>query len=71
MDQRIELGKKLAWILFEMGRLQTFIDFTIHTPDTGSRYDYEKFWLKKTEHAYVKTNVSDCKAGTINRDILG
>lgn len=47
LDQRIELGKKLAWILFEMGRLQTFIDFAIHTPHTGSRYDYEKFWLKK------------------------
>lgn len=40
---------------------------------TGYRFTVwlRKILVKKTEHAYVKTNVSDCKAGTINRDILG
>lgn len=40
---RIELGKRLAWLLFQSPEKELFHDFFYKVPHTGSRYDYEQF----------------------------
>lgn len=42
LPERIELGKKLAWILFHPEYFRHFLEFSKETPHTGSRHDYEK-----------------------------
>lgn len=54
VDCRIELGKVLAWILFESGNLPYFLNFIKKTPATGSRYDYEKLWLKRRNTPFLR-----------------
>ncbi|WP_235864027.1 DUF2515 family protein [Sutcliffiella halmapala] len=42
LSNRIELGKKLAALLFSESYYEKFHEFSIKTEHTGSRYDYEK-----------------------------
>ncbi|KEK22714.1 DUF2515 domain-containing protein [Bacillus gaemokensis] len=44
VQSRIELGKKLAWLLFHPKYGALFYDFAVHTVPTGSRLDYEKYF---------------------------
>jgi hypothetical protein len=48
VNQRIELGKKLAWLLFHNKYYHQFYMFSVKTEHTGSRYDYEQYFLSKT-----------------------
>ncbi len=41
--KRIELGKRLAWLLFHPEYYPSFYCFSKSTEHTGSRYDYEQF----------------------------
>lgn len=43
VTNRIELGKRLATILFHKKLYQDFMDFAITTVHTGSRFDYEHY----------------------------
>lgn len=47
--KRVELGKKLAKLLFHPDYFPLFNQFSLHTPPTGNRYDYEKYMGKKME----------------------
>ncbi|WP_246942104.1 DUF2515 family protein [Bacillus pinisoli] len=47
VDDRIELGKRLAKILFHPELVNDFIDFSDKVPHTGSRHDYEQFVFKE------------------------
>lgn len=42
LSNRIELGKKLAALLFSKDYYEKFYEFSQYTEHTGSRYDYEK-----------------------------
>lgn len=44
LEKRIELGKKLAAILFHPDLYPYFIQFARNTEHTGSRYDYEQYF---------------------------
>lgn len=44
---RIELGKKLAWLLFNKKYYDLFYAFSKRTTHTGSRYDYEQYQRSK------------------------
>ena len=48
VDKRIDLGKRLADILFAPELFPLFYEFSIHTPHTGSRYDYEQYLIQQT-----------------------
>ncbi|WP_223702002.1 DUF2515 family protein [Sutcliffiella deserti] len=43
LSNRIELGKKLASLLFSKEHYQAFHEFSLRTEHTGGRYDYEKY----------------------------
>lgn len=43
LDNRIELGKRLASLLFSKEVNNSFYQFSIKTEHTGSRFDYEQF----------------------------
>ncbi len=43
LSTRIELGKRLAWLLFYSGLFEHFSLFSKTVTHTGSRYDYEKY----------------------------
>lgn len=47
LTKRIELGKRLAWLLFHAGLYDQFLTFTKAVPHTGSRYDYEQYFPEK------------------------
>ncbi|MGM0873953.1 MAG: DUF2515 domain-containing protein [Bacillota bacterium] len=47
LTKRIELGKRLAWLLFYAGLYDQFLAFSTTVPHTGSRYDYEKYFPEK------------------------
>ncbi|MCM3163062.1 DUF2515 domain-containing protein [Metabacillus litoralis] len=47
LTNRIELGKRLGWLLFDSGMYQHFVNFARTVPHTGSRYDYEKYFADK------------------------
>ncbi len=47
--KRVELGKKLAKLLFHPPLFPHFYEFAIKTPATGNRYDYEKYMRKSKE----------------------
>ncbi|MBA4536120.1 DUF2515 family protein [Bacillus aquiflavi] len=49
VTRRIDLGKRLASILFDFDLFHLFYEFSERTVHTGSRYDYERFFLKKVE----------------------
>ncbi|KMJ60494.1 hypothetical protein AB685_02300 [Bacillus sp. LL01] len=43
LDNRIELGKKLASLLFSVELKNSFYNFSLKTEHTGSRFDYEQY----------------------------
>lgn len=47
LTNRIDLGKRLGWLLFHSGLYQQFEAFAKAVPHTGSRYDYEKLFPEK------------------------
>ncbi|MGD6815801.1 DUF2515 family protein [Metabacillus sp. 84] len=47
IGSRINLGKKLARLLFDSRWNQAFYRFACSVPHTGSRYDYEQFFHEK------------------------
>lgn len=47
LNERIELGKRLAWLLFHPLYYKGFRRFSNKTEHTGSRYDYEKYFNEK------------------------
>ncbi|MBP2241338.1 hypothetical protein J2Z40_001900 [Cytobacillus eiseniae] len=47
VSKRIDLGKRLAEILFNKGLYPSFYEFARKTVHTGSRYDYEHFFIHK------------------------
>jgi uncharacterized protein (UPF0332 family) len=49
LDKRIDLGKRLANILFDPGLYPHFFEFAEKTTHTGSRYDYERFFSRKSD----------------------
>jgi len=49
LSKRINLGKRLASILFHPRLLPYFLEFAEKTPHTGSRYDYEQYFKIKTD----------------------
>lgn len=48
VKNRIDLGKRLTWLLFESEEKERIQAFAANVEHTGSRYDYEKF-IKKVE----------------------
>lgn len=44
LSKRIDLGKRLALILFDHRLFPYFYEFAEKTPHTGSRYDYEQYF---------------------------
>ncbi|WML40337.1 DUF2515 domain-containing protein [Neobacillus sp. OS1-2] len=44
LSKRINLGKRLASILFHQRLFPYFLEFAEKTPHTGSRYDYEQYF---------------------------
>lgn len=48
LSKRINLGKRLASILFHPRLFPHFFEFAEKTPHTGSRYDYEQYFKLKT-----------------------
>ncbi|WHY75844.1 DUF2515 domain-containing protein [Neobacillus sp. WH10] len=48
LSKRINLGKRLASILFHPRLFPYFLEFAEKTPHTGSRYDYERYFKVKT-----------------------
>ncbi|WP_347549889.1 DUF2515 family protein [Pseudalkalibacillus hwajinpoensis] len=51
---RVELGKKLARLLFHDEYFHRFYQFSASTPPTGSRYDYERYLGKKREGSLLR-----------------
>ncbi|WP_223593428.1 DUF2515 domain-containing protein [Neobacillus bataviensis] len=49
LSKRIDLGKRLASILFHPRLFPYFYEFAAKTPHTGSRYDYEQYFKVKTQ----------------------
>lgn len=47
LKNRINLGKRLAWLLFYAGLYEQFVTFSRIVPHTGSRYDYEQYFPEK------------------------
>ena len=43
LDERIELGKRLADLLFRKELFPLFLEFSSRTEPTGSRFDYEQY----------------------------
>lgn len=43
LDERIDLGKKLASLLFHKDYYDLFLRFTVTVEHTGSRFDYERY----------------------------
>ncbi len=48
LSKRIDLGKRLASILFQPRLFPHFLEFAEKTPHTGSRYDYEQYFKQPT-----------------------
>ena len=49
VTNRIELGKKLASILFHKELFYEFMEFAYKTVHTGSRFDYEHYFYNRTK----------------------
>lgn len=47
VKERIQLGKRLSWLLFHPDHYLEFRTFSSQTEHTGSRYDYEQYFVKK------------------------
>jgi hypothetical protein len=46
VSERIELGKKLKWLLIDSQHKQSFFHFALAVSHTGSRNDYQQFGIK-------------------------
>ncbi|WP_412758770.1 DUF2515 family protein [Metabacillus fastidiosus] len=57
LTKRIELGKKLAWLLFSSYHFHEFYMFSKTVTHTGSRFDFEKFFpeKKKRQTPFLRT----------------
>jgi hypothetical protein len=57
VDKRIDLGKRLADILFAPNLFPMFLKFALKTEHTGSRHDYEQFFRirKFRDTPYLRT----------------
>lgn len=57
LHKRIDLGKRLASILFHPHLYPYFLEFAKNTAHTGSRYDYEQYFLlgKKRTTPFLRT----------------
>lgn len=59
LSKRINLGKRLARILFDPRLFPYFLEFAEKTPHTGSRFDYEQYFKtedrKKRETPFLRT----------------
>jgi hypothetical protein len=55
-QNRITLGRRLYWLLFQPHLLSRFLQFAIETEPTGSRYDYENYLItpKRRETPYLR-----------------
>ena len=49
VNKRIEIGKLIADILFNEQLYPMFYEFAANTVHTGSRYDYETYYMRKKE----------------------
>ncbi|MDQ0228794.1 DUF2515 domain-containing protein [Metabacillus malikii] len=58
LSSRIELGKRLAWLLFHAGLYEQFIVFSKTVEHSGSRYDYERYFpdKRKRETPLLRTS---------------
>jgi hypothetical protein len=56
IDKRIDLGKRLANILFNPRLYPDFFEFAIRTAHTGSRHDYEQYfpYRKRRETPFLR-----------------
>lgn len=56
VNKRIDLGKRLASILFDQRKYHLFLEFALKTEHTASRHDYEKFFpvFKKRDTPYLR-----------------
>ncbi|RSD26533.1 DUF2515 domain-containing protein [Mesobacillus subterraneus] len=57
ISKRINLGKRLADILFNPGLYPYFLEFALNTEHTASRHDYEKYFPvhKKRDTPFLRT----------------
>ncbi len=57
LDKRIELGKRLASILFDPGLQKDFLEFALAVEHTGSRHDYERYVYpgKRRDTPFLRT----------------
>jgi hypothetical protein len=59
LSKRINLGKRLANILFQPRLFPYFYEFAESTPHTGSRFDYEQYFIKlyptKRDSPFLRT----------------
>jgi hypothetical protein len=59
LSKRINLGKRLAEILFQPRLFPYFYEFAESTPHTGSRFDYEQYFVtinrKKRDTPFLRT----------------
>ncbi|MFI8705502.1 DUF2515 domain-containing protein [Bacillus sp. NPDC077411] len=49
LTKRIELGKRLSWLLFHPTYKEFFYTFSSQTVHTGSRFDYEQYFILSKE----------------------
>lgn len=55
VDKRINLGQRIASILFDPELYPQFLEFALRTEHTGSRYDYERYLMnKKRETPFLR-----------------
>jgi len=55
VDNRINLGQRIASILFDPELYPQFLEFSLRTEHTGSRYDYEQYLMnKKRETPFLR-----------------
>lgn len=56
VDKRINLGKRLANILFDDRYYHSFLEFALHTEHTASRHDYEQYFpfRKKRDTPFLR-----------------
>lgn len=55
VDKRINLGQRIASILFDRELYPQFLEFSLRTEHTGSRYDYERYLMnKKRETPFLR-----------------
>lgn len=55
VKNRITLGKRLAWLLFNPVYFDQFYQFSKSVPHTGSRFDYEQFSGKEKMSPILRT----------------